>query len=140
MIKTLAPLTFLAILFSASAFSAPGEYWEVRNKMEMEGMPFSMPEMTHKICITQGSESDPSQSSGDKDCKMSSVKISGNKTTWKARCDHDGEVMTGIGEQTTSANGYQGKIQFTGTSNGESMNMKMSYSGKRIGGKCESSH
>jgi hypothetical protein len=131
-------LPILAILFSPSALSAPGEYWEVTNKMEMEGMPFAMPGMTQKVCVPKGGENDPSKTTGDKDCKMTDIKTSGNKTTWKARCVRDGEVMTGVGEQTTSAKGYEGKMQFSGKSQGEDVNMKMSYSGKRIGGSCDS--
>jgi len=132
-----ATLATIAIIFSASALAAPGEYWEVTNKMEMEGMPFAMPGTTQKVCVPKGGENDPSKTTGDKDCKMTDIKTSGNKTTWKARCDRDGEVMTGIGEQTTSAKGYEGKIQFSGKSHGEDVNMKMAYSGKRIGGSCD---
>jgi hypothetical protein len=69
---------------------------------------------------------------------MSDIKTVGNKTTWKARCDHGGDVMTGVGEQTTSANGYQGKMQFSGKSRGQDMNMTMAFSGKHIGGSCDS--
>jgi len=131
-------LSIPAILFSASALSAPGEYWEVTNKMEMEGMPFAMPGTTQKVCVPKGGENDPSKTTGDKDCKMTDIKTSGNKTTWKARCVRDGEVMTGVGEQTTSAKGYEGKIRFSGKSQGENVDMKMAYSGKRIGGSCDS--
>jgi hypothetical protein len=125
-------------LFSAAAYAAPGEYWEVTNKMEMPGMPFAMPATTTKVCISKGSENNPEKTSGDKNCKMTDVKTVGNKTTWKARCDHDGEVMTGTGEQTTTPGGYQGKIQFSGKSRGEDMNMTMAFSGKRVGGSCDS--
>jgi len=126
-------ISAVACLFSAAAAAAPGEYWEVTTKMEMEGMPFAMPSTTSKVCVPKGSENDPSKTSGDKDCKMSDVKTTGNKTTWKVRCNHDGEVMTGKGEQTTSANGYQGKMQFSG----RDMDMTSAYSGKRLGGKCD---
>ena len=123
--------------FSVAAHSAPGEYWEITNKMEMPGMPFAMPATTTKVCIAKGGEKDPQKTSGDKDCKMTDVKTSGNKVTWKARCDHNGEVMTGTGEQTTTANGYEGKMQFAGKSQGQDMNMTMAFSGKRAGGSCD---
>ncbi|MDD5759449.1 MAG: DUF3617 family protein [Desulfobulbaceae bacterium] len=133
-------ITSLAIMTSllcASAYAAPGEYWEITSKMEMPGMPFAMPANTQKTCIPKGAENDPSKSAGDKDCQMSDIKTVGNKTSWKARCDRDGEVMIGVGEQTTSADGYDGKITFSGKSEGEDMNMKMAYSGKRLGGSCD---
>ncbi len=120
-----------------AACAAPGEYWEVTSKMEMPGMPFAMPATTTKVCIPKGGEKDPGKTSGDKDCKMTDVKTVGNKTTWKARCDHNGEVMTGEGEQTTSPNGYEGKMKFAGKSGGRDMNMTTAFSGKRIGGSCD---
>jgi hypothetical protein len=106
--------------------------------MEMPGMPFAMPATTTKVCIPKGGESNPEKTSGDKSCKMTDVKTVGNKTTWKARCDHSGEVMTGVGEQTTTPNGYNGKMQFSGKSRGQDMNMTMAFSGKHIGGSCDS--
>jgi hypothetical protein len=123
---------------SLAVFAAPGEYWEVTSKMEMPGMPFAMPATMQKVCIPKGSESDPKRSSGDKDCQMSDVKIVGNKTSWKVRCDHNGEVMTGSGEQTTTANGYEGKMHFEGKSHGRDNNMTMAFSGKHVGGSCDS--
>jgi hypothetical protein len=134
----LAVLGMLTGLLSVAAQAAPGEYWEITNTMEMPGMPFAMPATTTKVCISKGSENNPEKTSGDKSCKMTDVKTVGSKTTWKARCDHDGEIMTGIGEQTTSPNGYKGKMQFSGKSRGQDMNMTMAFSGKRIGGSCDS--
>jgi hypothetical protein len=131
-------LAILVGLSSAAAIAAPGEYWEVTTKMEMPGMPFAMPPTTQKVCIPKGSENDPGKTTGDKDCKMTDMKTLGNKTTWKMRCDRDGEVMTGSGEQTTSPNGYQGKMQMSGKSGGHDMSMTSAFSGKRLGGKCDS--
>jgi hypothetical protein len=130
-------LSMLFGLMGATAQAAPGEYWEVTSKMEMPGMPFAMPATTQKVCIPKDGEKDPGKTSGDKDCKMTDVKTVGNKTTWKARCDRDGEVMTGVGEQTTTSGAYQGKIKLSGKSEGQAMNMTMAYSGKRVGGSCD---
>ncbi|TNC99148.1 MAG: hypothetical protein FD121_386 [Gallionellaceae bacterium] len=127
-----------ACLFSTIALSAPGEYWEITSKMEMPGMPFAMPATTTKVCIAKGGERDPGKTTGDKDCQASDVKTVGNKTSWKVRCDHDGEIMTGSGEQTYTANGYQGKMRFSGKSHGRDMDMSSEFSGKRIGGSCDS--
>lgn len=131
------PAAMMSALFSLAASAAPGEYWEVTSQMEMPGMPFAMPATTQKVCIPKGGENNPEKTSGDKSCKMSDVKTVGNKTTWKMRCDRDGEVMTGSGEQTTSPNGYQGKMQMSGKSGGRDMSMSTAFSGKRIGGSCD---
>ena len=136
--RLVAFLAFMSVSLSLTAYAAPGEYWEVTSKTEMPGMPFAMPATTMKVCIAKGGEKDPGKTSGDKDCKMTNIKTVGNKTTWKVRCDRNGEVMTGSGEQTTSANGYQGKMQFSGKSGGQDVNMSSVFSGKRIGGSCDS--
>jgi Protein of unknown function (DUF3617) len=126
-------IALMSGLLSTAAFAATGEYWEVTSNMEMPGMPFAMPPTTQKVCIAKDKQKDPAKTSGDKDCKVTDVKTVGNKTTWKARCDHNGEITTGSGEQINTANAYHGKVKL----NGQGMNMTMSYSGKRIGGSCD---
>lgn len=131
-------LALITSILSAAAYAAPGEYWEVTSKMEIPGMPFAMPATATKVCISKNGESDPKKTSGDKNCQMSDIKTVGNKVSWKARCDHNGEVMTGIGEQTSTPNSYAGKMQLSGKSEGEDVSMNMAFSGKRIGGACDS--
>jgi hypothetical protein len=117
--------------FSTVALAAPGEYWEITNKMEMQGM--SMPGMTHKVCMAKGSEKDP-RSSSDKDCEMTDMKTSGNKSSWKMRCNKDGEVMTGSGEMTYAADRTEGTMQFSSAKTGS---MTMNFINKRVGGACD---
>jgi hypothetical protein len=129
----IAILGILTGLTSVAAHAKPGEYWEVTSKMEMAGMPFAMPPTTHKVCIARDAEKNPENTSGDKTCKMTDVKTVGNKTTWKARCEHNGEVTTGVGEQINTANSYRGTMKMSS----KGMSMTMRLSGKRLGGKCD---
>jgi hypothetical protein len=131
-------LAMITSILSAAGSAAPGEYWELTSKMEIPGMPFAMPAFPTKVCLPKGGESDPRKTSGDKNCKMSDIKTVGNKVSWKARCDHNGEIMTGIGEQTATPNSFAGKMQLSGKSEGQDVNMNMALSGKRIGGACDS--
>lgn len=130
-------ITLFSWLLSAETFAAPGEYWEVTTKMEMAGMPFSMPATTTKVCIGKGHETDPRQAAPNKDCEMTDIKISGKKTSWKVRCNHDGDVMNGSGENSGTADGYEGTMHLTGNSHGRNMDMTQTYSGKRVGGNCD---
>ena len=123
-------LSVLLGLWTPVAFAATGEYWEITNKVEMQGM--SMPGMTSKVCMPSGGEKDP-RNSADKDCEMSDVKVSGNKTSWKMRCTKEGETMTGSGEMTYSTDRNEGKFDMT-TKQG---NMSMSFVNKRLGGACD---
>lgn len=130
---------FILSLFTAAAFATPGELWEITSKTEMPGMPFAMPGSTQQVCMSKGSTNDPRQSSQDKSCKMTDIRTSGNKTTWKMRCNHDGEIMNGSGEQTTTRNSFQGVTHLSGKSGGENVDMTMRYSGKNLGKSCDAS-
>ncbi|CAH1905722.1 conserved exported hypothetical protein [Candidatus Nitrotoga sp. HW29] len=131
-------LVMMISMLGAVAYAAPGEYWEISSRMEIPGMPFAMPATTTKVCIAKGGENDPRKTSGDKNCQMSDIKTVGNKVSWKARCNHDGEIVTGVGEQTATSNGYAGKMQLSGKAEGQDVNMNMAFNGKRIGGACDS--
>ncbi len=62
----LAILGILTGLLSTAASAAPGEYWEITNKMEMPGMPFAMPATTAKVLHCQGQRKQSRKNSGDK--------------------------------------------------------------------------
>jgi len=124
----------LGVVLSALSYStsaATGEYWEMSNKMEMQGM--SLPAMTHKICIAKGAENDP-RHSADKDCEITETRSFGNKSSWKMRCVKDGEVMTGTGEMSGTPDRTEGKMTFNSAKTG---NMAMSFVNKRVGGACD---
>ncbi len=134
-------LTVLCLsLSSLSAYAAPGEYWEVTTKMDMPGMPMQMPAITAKVCVPAGSEKNPQymQQKKDSQCQMTDIKTSGNKVTWKATCNEHGETMTGRGEIIHEGNSsYRGTMHLKGTTHGQSIDMTQNYSGRKIGGACD---
>jgi hypothetical protein len=130
--KQVAGVAVVLGFFSSLALAAPGEYWEITNKVEMQGM--TMPGMSSKVCIPKGGEKDPRHSS-DKDCEMTDMKASGNKSSWKMRCDKNGEVMTGSGEMSSTPDRTEGTIHISSAKTG---NMTMSFVNKRVGGACDS--
>ena len=125
------------MLASGAAWAEKGEYWEVTNKMEMKGMPFAMPAQTNKVCLAMGAEKDPQRTQKDSNCQMTDIKTSGNTVRWKAKCVENGETMTGDGETTHERDSYHGTMRMKGKSGGEPMEMVTSFSGKRIGGSCD---
>jgi hypothetical protein len=127
-------------MHTSLAHAAAGETWEVTAKTEMAGMPYAMPESTMTVCMEKRGKPDPQQMmQQDGDCKVSDVNNSGNKTTWKMRCNGDGQKMTGSGEITHSNNSYQGKSHMSGMADGEKIDMTATYRGKRIGKACDTS-
>jgi hypothetical protein len=130
----------LVTMYAPLAQAAAGETWEVTTKSEMAGMPYAMPETTLTVCQPKSGEPDPKQMmERDGNCKVTDVKHSGSKTTWKMRCDGDGQKMSGSGEITHSKSSYQGTSRMSGTADGEKFDMTASYRGKRIGQACDTS-
>lgn len=128
-------LLFAGITGASWVHSAPGEYWEVTTKMEMVGMPMALPAQTVKVCIPKGAERDPKYTA-DKNCVVSDVKTSGNKTSWSMRCDQDGQILTGTGEMSGTPDNAQGKMHLVGSGK-QAFEMKQTYSNKRLGGSCD---
>jgi hypothetical protein len=118
-------------LVSPWTLAIPGEYWEITNKMEMQGM--QMPGITNKVCLAKGGERDP-RNSADKDCEMTDMKASGNKSSWKMRCNKDGDVMAGSGEMATFTDRTEGTFRFESAKSG---GMTMGFINKRVGGACD---
>lgn len=138
--KTRQLLALLAgCLSTAFVHAAPGSYWEITSKMEMPGMPIAMPAMSIKVCIPNGGEKNPQyMQKKDGKCQLSDVKTTGNKVSWKATCVENGETMTGIGEVSHGKDSFQGTMRLQGSTHGQAVNMSQNYSGKKIGGTCDS--
>ena len=138
--RKLSCLLLVSSFIPSLALAAAGETWEVTSKTEMAGMPYAMPETIITVCQPKGGAPDPQQMMQDEgNCKVSDVKTSGNKVTWKVRCDGDGQKMSGGGEITHSMSSYQGTMHMSGTADGEKVDMKASYRGKRLGEACDTS-
>jgi hypothetical protein len=129
-----------ALVFSFAALAAmpalasggPDALWEVTVKMDMPGMPMSMPPQTSKICVEKSKEEKTVPM--DKNCQMLDFKRSGLKTSYRFKCT--GEMaMTGSGEVTwsTDGNSYKGKMDARGSMEGRPFEMKQEYSAKRAG-------
>jgi len=133
-------LAVSACLSTGAVYAASGENWEVTTKTDMPGMPVAMGETTVTICIPKGAEKDPKQlmkQAGD--CEVTDLKSAGSRTTWKMRCDRDGDIMSGKGEVVHKSDSFQGVTKMSGTSDGRAVDMTTNYQGKRIGTPCDTS-
>lgn len=117
----------LLALTPVRAADPPGILWQTTSQMVMEGMPFSPPPTTLKICkSTQWNKPPPG---GDPSCVTTNYKRVGNKATWAMQCS--GEMpMTGTGEMT-----FDGPDSYTGVINAmaDGIAMTIRLSGKKIG-------
>lgn len=119
----------LALLALAPARAdAPGVLWKTTSQMVMQGMPFSPPPNTVKICAAKDAREPPPPPPGQT-CTVSNVQRSGNQITWDTQCT--GEMdMTGHGDITyESPDKYAGEMNMTS----EGVTITIKLSGEKIG-------
>lgn len=120
------------LLIPCAQAQGTDEQWEVTMSMEMAGMP-SMPAMTMKVCKPKD-KGEESLIPTEKDCKVLEQKRSGSKFSFRIQCDRKGETMIGTGEtEYINKDSYRGTLRMTGTADGQKMDLKQSYTGKRAG-------
>jgi hypothetical protein len=128
---------FAALLFAglASPQVAQGQgkddLWEVTTKMEMPGMPMAMPGQTNRVCIAKGGKDDdyiPKRGT----CQMLESNRKGNKLTFKMVCATP-DPMNVTGEIVYTPTTYDGRMQMSGTMQGQQMDMTQTFAGKRVG-------
>ena len=125
-----------AVMFAAFCVSAVAqekdELWDITMKMDMPGMPMAMPAHTSRVCVAKGANDENYLPKQQGDCRNVESKRIGNKYTFKMICDGTNK-MTGVGEITFADGAYDGRMQMTGTMEGQPMNMNQTYTGKRVG-------
>ena len=124
-------LCMVCLMIPAWSVAADGMkpgLWEITTKVDMPGMPFQPPPTTVKHCYT-AQEVKESPVPKDNNCKVTDLKTTGSKTTWKVECT--GEAA-GKGEGEIS---YQGDSAYEGKTRMQTqgMTMSMQYKAKRLG-------
>jgi hypothetical protein len=121
-------LCALPALCSAADVMRDG-YWEMTSTMEMPGMPMQMPPTKIKHCYTKEEVKDPTTAvNTDKNCKVTDLKHSGNKVTWKMKCtgERSGEFS---GDTVFKKDSYVSNMKMSS----EGMTIKMQVNAKRLG-------
>jgi hypothetical protein len=120
--------TLMLLTLTPARADAPGVLWQTTSQMVMEGMPFSPPPNTVKICAARDAREPPPPPPGQT-CTMSNVQRSDNTVSWDTQCTGEME-MTGHGEITyDSPDSYTGEIKFSA----EGMTITTKLTGKKIG-------
>lgn len=112
--------------------------WEITTQMNMPGMPYQMPPMTFKHCVTPemlakdhglGEQKSPPGSH----CERTRMKLSGNRAEWAVSCTGKAN-MSGHGTLTwDSPDSYHGETHLTMDMDGQTRNMTQTMQGKRLG-------
>jgi uncharacterized protein DUF3617 len=135
-LRLIAPLIPLAVIATAASAAEiqPG-LWEITTKMEMPGMPQSMPAHTMRHCYTKkdvenGKSTVPQ--SEDKNCQIKNYKVSGDTITWSMECTGE-HAMTTDGTMTVGATTYTGTMKSKMKQDGKTVEMNQTMAAKRVG-------
>ncbi len=118
-----------ALAYAEDASPMQEGLWEISMKIEIPGLPFQMPPQTVQHCYTK---KDLQESAGvpkqEGDCKVTDLKRTGNKVTWKTACK--GKDGSGTGEMTfKGATASEGMVKMD--AGGKATTTR--YEGKRLG-------
>ncbi|MFH0974915.1 MAG: DUF3617 family protein [Spirochaetota bacterium] len=134
LIAVLATAFFVTALVAAPNKMKEGK-WEITMSMNMQGMPFAMPPVTHTQCITKKDLEDNKKTlpaaGKSENCEIKDYKISGNTVTWKTVCK-DG--TKGSGEITYKGDSYSGTMTMeTVDKKGNKSVINYKIKGRRLG-------
>jgi hypothetical protein len=108
--------------------------WQITTKMEMKGMPASIPPTVTKQCLTK-KESVPQQGTDKKsNCKMVDQKVSGDTVTWSMICKEKDSTVDSKGTITYKGDTFDGTTTTTiKDKSGKAQQVSTKMSGKRLG-------
>jgi len=106
------------------------DLYDVTVKMGMADM--AMPPMSQRLCVKKGA-SDTDFVPRQENCRVSDTTRTGSRMTFKIACTGS-NPMTGTGDFTFGANGYNGQIRLKGKMEGQDVDMTQAIDARRVGG------
>jgi hypothetical protein len=120
-----------SMMVTGAAVAATGEYWEVKQKISMQGM--DLPSQASRVCKPTGATPEDMASADDSQCRTTDFRTSGRKTTFRFECSGE-DAMTGEGEiEQLGPDAYRGRNVMR-SKEGE---MIMEFEGRKVGGACD---
>lgn len=107
--------------------------WQITTKVEMKGMPVSIPPSVTKQCLTK-KDSVPQSREKNSNCKIIEQKVSGNTVTWSSVCKEKDSTVESKGSITYKGDTFDGTTTTNikdKTQKAQQVSTKMS--GKRLG-------
>lgn len=122
----------MCVLPAAQFVLAQGsdDQYDVTVKMGMAGMV--MPPMSQRLCVKKGAN-DGDFVPRQENCRVSDATRTGSRLTFKIACAGS-NPMTGTGDFTFGANGYNGQIRLKGKMEGQDVDMTQAIDARRVGG------
>lgn len=125
-------LALALLAFAAGAAHADtGNLYSVTSKVEIVGLPFQMPAQTAEVCGPKDTTSER-MVPHDENCRVEDFRVVGDTASFRMVCTGP-NAMTATGEFQRLANdGYRGRMQAKIDMNGQSMDMTMTFEGRKL--------
>ena len=102
--------------------------WEMTVTTRVKGMPFPMPPVTYRECLTH-KNMNPQKAEKNQRCKEISSSVKGNTYSWVMECTSSKGTSKSTGSITYRGKTLKGKI----TTVSQGMYMEQTISGHRVG-------
>jgi hypothetical protein len=127
----------LALLWCGGAQAAEPNMkdglWEITTKIEMKGMPASIPPSVTKQCLTK-KDSVPGGGEKNPNCKVVDQKVSGNTVAWTTVCKEKEGTVESKGTITYKGDSFDGTTTTVIKDKAhKAQQVSTKMSGKRIG-------
>ena len=125
-------LLLALVIVISTPVSAAGddELWEIQTTLDVGiSIPgVAMPATAYTVCLGKGGAYKPEKFLQEKNCEMTDLTVTGNKTNWKVHCTGE-NAMDAQGEVIRNENTMSGTIYMSA----RGMQTNQIISGKRVG-------
>jgi hypothetical protein len=132
-------LPWAALCATADGHAASGMQpgmWEITTRVDMPGMPATIPPQIVRHCYTPKDVEDGkgavSKGGDNKNCQVKDYQLKGSSASWAMECKGE-NAMTGTGTITFGASAYNGTMKMKMQQAGKTMDITQAWSGKRVG-------
>lgn len=129
-----AVLFFSLIVLPAFGLDLESGKYQITSKVEMAGMPGSMPPQTSVQCLT-ANDPVPNDSASAQGCTITEMNTVGNKVTYTMECNQQGMKVNSTGEIIYKGKSFEGTSRMKMGASAGGMTITTKTTGKWIG-KC----
>jgi hypothetical protein len=122
----------LTLATTPAIAAEPGDQWEITVKIDMPGMPVSMPPQTTRVCLAKQARDADYVPKSQGECQVQDTHRSGKTLRYRMEC-RGKETVTLDGEITMGADSYHGRMQMHSKSAGDDFAMSQTFSGRKVG-------
>ena len=129
---TLILVTFMVVSLSFSLEGFKEGLWEITTDINIKGVPFPLPSITKRECLTKEKNVPSNRQSKDSSCDIYDKVSENNTVSWKLHCKSPKRTISGHGEITYTGKTMSGTLNLTVVSPKRTLYMNNTLTGRHI--------